>query len=76
MWPEKCTSVVFVVTRTPAMDGVNSVVRLLAQELQRRSVSVSFMSLNPGTGQPLGHTTTIQERKKASPRPSVPVCRI
>ena len=64
MWPEKCTSVVFVVTRTPAMDGVNSVVGLLAQELQQRSVSVSFMSLNPGRGQPLGQTMTIQEQEE------------
>lgn len=64
MWPEKCRRVVFVVTRTPTMDGVNSVLRILKAELVARGVEVSFISLHPGMGDPLGPTLTIEVREE------------
>lgn len=63
MWPEECTRVVFLVTRTPTMDGVNTALRSLTAEITRRGVAVEFISLWPGAGTPLGPTRVVERRE-------------
>lgn len=71
MWPEECTRVVFLVTRTPTMDGVNTALRSLAGELTRRGVEVEFISLWPGTGVPLGPTRVVESNEAWHRGPSL-----
>lgn len=63
MWPEECSRLVFLVTRTPTMDGVNTVLRTLTAEFTRRGVQVEFISIWPGSGEPLGPTFTVDVRE-------------